>query len=102
MDFLFNASAGTMSLYIFLYQGTDGPYLAQIVYRSTVDVSGNYKFTRAAQNGNAELIVTDMSALLGPLESDQFRMDAFATSYSLLGQFTSRQTPSFYFSGYLY
>lgn len=102
MDFVFDASLRTMDVYVFLYQGTDGPYVALFSYTYTVDASGYYKFTRVSQNANAALIATSMNNLLSYIDNEQFRLEGFSSSYSFMGRFTSRQTPDFFFSGYLY
>ena len=101
MDFEFNAASKTMSLYVSIYQGTNG-FIALYNYTYTIDAAGYFKFTKVSQNGNGGLIVTDMNNILSYIEADQFKLDGFSTSLSFLGQFTSRQTPAFYFTGYLY
>ncbi|MBE7172118.1 MAG: DUF4302 domain-containing protein [Williamsia sp.] len=103
MDFVFNAGAKTMTVNAYLYQFGVGPYVAQYYYTYTVDGSGNFKFTKAANaNGNGALIQTNANNILSYIESDQFKLDGFATSSAFLGRFTSNQTPAFYFTGYLY
>jgi len=102
MDFVFNNAAKTMMVNTYVYQGPAGPFLCQYSYTYTVDGSGYYKFTKTGQNGNAALIVNNMNNILSFIETDQFKLDGFSTSFSFLGQFTSRQNPAFYFTGYLY
>ena len=92
-----------MTINLYAYQNGVGPYICQYYYIYTVDGSGNFKFTKAANpNGNGALIQTNMNNILSYIESDQFKLDGFATSLSFLGRFTSNQTPAFYFTGYLY
>lgn len=101
MDFVFNAGAKTMAVNVPVFQGNAGPYQCQYNYVFTIDASGYYKFTKTGQNGNAALIVTNMNNILSYIESDQFKLDGFSTSLGFLGQFTSRQTPAFFFTGHL-
>ncbi len=101
MDFTFNNGAKTMTLNVYIYQGTAG-FIAQYLYSYVIDGSGYFKFTKTGQNGNAGLILTDMNNLLTFIDNDQFKLDGFSTSVSFLGQFTSRQNPAFFFTGYLY
>lgn len=101
IDFVFNNATKTMLVNAYVYQGPAGPFLCQYSYIYTIDGSGYYKFTKTGQNGNALFIVDNMNNILSFIESDQFKMDGFSTSSSFLGQFTSRQTPAFYFTGYL-
>jgi hypothetical protein len=102
MNFVFSSVAKTMSVNVNVFQGAAGPYLCQYNYTYTVDASGNFKFTKVSQNGNATLIVTNMNNILSYIESDQFELKGYSTSSSFLGQFTSKQTPTFFFSGYLF
>lgn len=101
MDFIFNNAAKTMTLNVIANQGTQGR-IAQYFYRYSVDGSGYFKFTKTGQNGNGMLIQTDMNNILSFIDNDHFKLDGFTTSSSFLGQFTSRQTPAFFFTGYLY
>lgn len=101
MDFIFNASAKSMTLNAYLLQqGT--LFVAQYNYIYTVDAAGLFKFTKTTQNGNAAAVVTHMNNILTYIESDQFKIDGISTSVGFLGQFTSVQTPAFYFTGVLY
>lgn len=102
MDFVFNAALKTLVITAFVYQGAAGPFLCVYNYTYTVDAAGLFKFTKISQNGNAGLIVNDMNNILSFIQSDQFRLDGISTSVGFLGQFTSIQTPAFYFSGNLY
>lgn len=102
MDFVFSAATKTMAVNVYVYQNGVGPYLCQYIYSYTSDATGNFKFTKVSQNANAALVVTNMNNILSYIEASQFKLDGFATSFSFLGQFTSVQTPAFYFSGYLY
>ncbi len=102
MDFVFNAATKTMSVNVYVYQGAAGPYICQYNYTYTIDASGLFKFTKTTQNANAALVVTYMNGILSFIESDQFKIDGISTSVGFLGQFTSKQTPAFYFSGNLY
>ncbi len=102
LDFVFNAASKTMVVNAYLYQNGIGPFVAQYVYSYAADGSGYFKFTKTGQNDNAALVVANMNNLLSYIGSDQFKLDGYSTSLSFLGQFTSRQTPAFYFSGYLY
>lgn len=102
MDFVFDNPSKTMLVNVYAYQGAVGPFLCQYIYSYTVDGTGNFKFTKTSQNPNAALIVGNMNNILSYIENDQFKIDGFSTSSSFLGQLTSRQTPAFYFSGYLY
>jgi hypothetical protein len=43
-----------------------------------------------------------MRNLLNYFDTDTFTLNGFATSSSLLGQFTSKQTPTLFFTGHLY
>lgn len=101
MDFVFDAPSKTMLVNVYVYQNGVGPYLCQYVYTYTVDASGYYTFTKGTPNGNAALIATDMNNILSYFVTDQFQLTGFSTSSAFLGQFTSKQTPAFYFSGYL-
>lgn len=101
MDFIFNASAKSMTLNAYLLQqGT--LFVAQYNYIYTVDASGLFKFTKVSQNGNAGGVITHMNNILSYIDADQFKIDGVSTSVGFLGVFTSRQTPAFYFSGNLY
>ena len=100
MDFVFNAAMKTMQVNVYVFQGTAG-YLAQYNYTYTVDGAGLYKFTKTTQNGNAGLVVGNMNNILSLIESDQFQITGYSTTYGFLGQLTSKQTPTFFFSGYL-
>ena len=103
MDFVFNASAKTMTVNLYVFQNGVGPFLCQYYYIYAADGSGNYKFTKAANpNGNGALIQGNMNNILSYIENDQFKLDGFSTSVAFLGRFTSNQTPAFYFTGYLY
>ena len=102
MDFVFNATAKTMVVNVYVYQYGNGPIPCQYVYTYTIDGAGYFKFTKTGQSANGAVIVAYMNSILSYIESDQFKLDGYATSLSFLGQFTSRQTPAFYFSGYLY
>lgn len=102
LDFVFNAAAKTMIVTAFVYQGTVGPFVCQYNYTYTVDAAGLFKFTKTTQNANAALVVANMNNILSYIESDQFKIDGISTSVGFLGQFTSKQTPTFYFSGNLY
>ena len=63
---------------------------------------GVFDFTKVSQNGNAALIVNSMNLILTYIENDKFSVDGIATSVGFLGQFSSKETPAFYFSGNLY
>lgn len=102
MDFVFNGPLKVMSVNVYVYQGTVGPFLCQYIYSYTVDASGVFKFTKVSQNGNAALVVANMNNILSYIENDQFNIVGYSTSSSFLGQLTSRQTPAFYFTGYLF
>ena len=102
MDFVFDAVAKTMILNVYVYQGAVGPYLCQYNYTYAVDASGYFKFTKGSVNANASLIAANMNNILTFIDNDQFKIDGFSTSFSFLGQLTSKQNPTFYFSGYLY
>ena len=102
MDFVFNAAAKTMSVNVDVYQFGVGPYLCQYNYSYAVNGAGLFKFTQTTQNGNAALIADDMNNILDFISNDQFKIDGVATSAGFLGQFTSQQNPTFYFSGNLY
>ena len=99
LDFVFNTATKSMVINAYVYQGAAG-FLAQYSYTYTI-TNGLFKFTKTSQNGNAALIVNNMNSILSYIESDQFEATGYSTSSALLGQLTSKQTPTFYFSGYL-
>jgi hypothetical protein len=98
MSFVFDAGSQKMTLYYTIAQNGI-PYQAQTVYSYTVS-GGSIKFSWVGENANAELIKNDMAPLLGIFTTDHFKLDAMATTVGLLGQFTSIETPAFYFTGY--
>ena len=102
MDFVFNSATKTMIVTAFVYQGNVGPFLCQYSYTYSVDATGLFKFTKATQNANAALIVANMNNILSYIEADQFKVDGISTSVGFLGQLTSKQNSTFYFSGNLY
>jgi hypothetical protein len=102
MDFVFDATSKTMAVNVSVFQNGVGPYLCQYLYTYSVDASGNFSFTKTGQNNNAGLVVNNMNNILNYIQSDQFQLTAFSTSLGFLGQFTSKQTPAFYFTGYLF
>ncbi|MBC7687972.1 MAG: hypothetical protein H7211_07320, partial [Aquabacterium sp.] len=102
MDFVFNSATKTMVVTAFVYQGNVGPFLCQYSYTYSVDATGLFKFTKATQNANAALIVANMNNILSYIETEQFKVDGISTSVGFLGQLSSKQNPTFYFSGNLY
>jgi hypothetical protein len=99
MIFEFDAQAKTMTLLVIVYQGAQG-FVAQYNYSYTVS-GGLFKFNLLSQNGNAGLIATDMSPILSHINNNTFTLTGVATSFGVLGQFNSQQTPAFFFTGNL-
>lgn len=100
MDFNFDAATKTMFVNVYVFQGSRG-FLAQYIYSYTVDGTGFFKFTKISQNANGGAVLTNMNNILSYIESDQFKIEGIATSVGFLGRFTSKQTPTFYFTGHL-
>ena len=99
MEFAFNAQARTMNLNVIVFQDNQG-FLAQ--YNYTYNITGGlFKFTLVGGNGNANLIAADMSPLLNHINTNTFQLSAIATSFGVLAQFTSQQSPAFFFTGNL-
>lgn len=102
LQFVFNAASKTMNVNAIVYQGTVGPFLCQYNYIYTVDNAGIFDFTKVSQNGNAALIANNMNLILSYIENDRFSLDGLSSSVGFLGQFSSKETPAFYFRGNLY
>ena len=99
MDFEFDAQGKTMDLNVYVFQNNN-QFLAQYSYTYTV-TGGLFKFNLVGQNGNAGLIVNDMSPILNHINTNTFQLSAVATSSGVLGQFNSQQSPAFFFTGIL-
>jgi len=102
LDFVFSKAAGGMAVVAYVYQNGVGPYVCQYNYAYSIDASGKYSFVKVSQNGNAALVVANMNNILNYIQTDKFSVDGVSTSVGFLGKMTSVQTPTFYFSGYLY
>lgn len=100
MDFIFDDASKTTGLIVNVEQ--DGfPYVLQYVYSYTLDNNGIASFTRTGMNGNAGLVEQDMLPLLNYIDNDVFKLDYFTGTSPLLGQFTSQDNPTFFFTGNL-
>lgn len=102
LDFVFSKALGGMAVVAYVYQNGVGPYVCQYNYAYSIDGSGNYSFVKVSQNGNAALVVNNMNNILSYIETNKFSVEGVSTSVGFLGKMTSIETPTFYFSGYLY
>jgi len=98
MRYSFNAASKTMIYDIYVSQN-GGLYIARFSYSYEANAQGNIKFTRTSANGNAQLIVEDLGALLQHIENDRFHMDYYNTPDSKLAQFKSVTDPGYFFTG---
>lgn len=99
MIFDFNAQAKTMALNVIVLQSGTA-FLAQYNYTYTI-TGGLFKFNFVSANGNGSLIATDMNPILSHINNNNFQLSAIATSVGVLAQFTSQQSPAFFFTGRL-
>lgn len=75
-------------------------FLAKTIYNYTI--SGDaIRFTWVSDDANANAIKSDMAPLLNYLTNDSYKLSAITTTMGFYGQFTSKENPNFYFSGYL-
>ncbi|WEK36307.1 MAG: DUF4302 domain-containing protein [Candidatus Pseudobacter hemicellulosilyticus] len=103
MEFEFNSSLKTMTIWLEIFQGTAG-FIATFSYTYTKTQAGEFKFTPAdpAANGNGALIITDMA----PLLTQRINADHFVLEYlndvneGNLGVIKSVEHSDFSLSGY--
>ncbi len=76
-------------------------FIIQYVYTYTLDNSNIAEFTRVDENPNGNTVEESMRPLLDYIEEDEFKLDYFTGSGSILGQFVSQDNPSFFFTGNL-
>lgn len=102
MDFIFDDASKTMAWNTAVTQN-GVPFVIQYVYSYTLSNTGIAKFTPVSANGNGALpaIQTAMAPLMTFINADQFKMDYYTASGPILGQFTSQQNPTFFFTGTL-
>lgn len=102
MRFIFDDASKTMALVADVFQPSSNTrFPAQYVYSYTMDNSGIAKFTSAGANSIGSQLQAYFTPLLDYLASDRFLMDYYTGSLPVLGQFTSQETPAFYFTGEL-
>lgn len=102
MRFIFDDASKTMALVASVFQPSSNTrFPAQYVYSYTLDNSGVAKFTRINNNSIAGQLNGYFTPLLNYLANDRFLMDYYTGSLPVLGQFTSLDTPAFYFTGEL-
>jgi hypothetical protein len=100
MDFIFIGSDNVMVLNVTVTR--DGSrYLVQYIYQYDVTNAGIVKFTRVGENGNGGAVEDTMRSLLDYIEGDNFKLDYFTGGGQTLGQLTSIENPTFYFTGTL-
>jgi hypothetical protein len=102
MDFIFDDASKLMAWETNVTQN-GVPFVIQYVYSYTLSSSGIAKFTRVSANVNGALpaIEIAMAPIMNFIENDQFKMDYFTSSTPVLGQFTSQQNSTFFFTGTL-
>ncbi|MCU7547634.1 DUF4302 domain-containing protein [Chitinophagaceae bacterium LB-8] len=100
-QFVFDATNRTMNMNVYAYPGTN-LLTAQYNYTYTVDNNGYFKFTRTGQNEYGRQVEGSMREILDYLETDNFRLTGTLTSTIILGQYTSKERPDFFFSGNLF
>ena len=100
MDFIFDDASKTMALTVIVEQsGVE----FECVYNYTYSINANNiaNFTRTGMNGNAGLVVNEMSPFLDYIDDDSFKLDYYSAVSPPLGQFTSQNNPGFFFTGNL-
>jgi hypothetical protein len=100
MNFIFDAESSTMALDVRVRQNGQLFQLWYVYYYQMND-AGLAQFALAGTNGNASLVESSMRPLLDYLEGDIFKLDYYTGSTPVLGQFTSQQNPTFFFTGTL-
>ncbi|HLA52666.1 MAG TPA: hypothetical protein VK618_05155, partial [Flavitalea sp.] len=98
LEYNFDAASKTM-IYDVEVSQSGNPYTARFNYTYEANAQGNIKFTRTSANGNAQLIVEDLGALLQHIDNDRFHIDYYNTPDSKLAQFKSVTDPGYFFTG---
>lgn len=100
IDFIFDDASKTMAVNMYVRQ-VSTLFLVQYTYSYTINASNIAKFTRTGANGNGILVENSVQPLLAFIDNDRFRLDYYTATTPVLGQFTSQENPTFFFTGTL-
>jgi hypothetical protein len=98
--FFFDAESSSLGLLV-LVQQSGATFVLQYVYSYTINSSNIANFTRVGNNGNADLVTTEMAPFINRIDNDNFKMDFYTAVTPPLGEFVSQQNPGFSFTGNL-
>ena len=100
IDFVFDDASKTMAMNVFVRQNAT-LFVARYIYTYTINSSNIAKFTRIGADGNGTLVETSVLPLTFYIDNDRFLLDYFTGTTPVLGQFTSVENPTFFFTGNL-
>jgi hypothetical protein len=100
IEFIFDDASKVMAMNVKVFQNSV-EFTAQYIYTYAINASNIAKFTRIGANGNGALVETSMQPLTFYIDNDRFLLDYFTGTTPVLGQFTSVENPTFFFTGNL-
>jgi hypothetical protein len=101
IDFIFDDQSKAMAMNINVTQAGQ-PFVIQYVFTYTMSTANIAKFTIVGANGNGnnQAIFNQVRPLLVYIANDRFKLDYYGPDPTL-GQFTSQENPTFFFTGNL-